>query len=133
MVWYGMVWGGNRGRAKKRLELAVSVSWDTCAASATGKKLGKTTQTLPCPGSPQETNNVCLENQMRDNFPQNHQYDNLTKTLSHKTYLTIRTFSYNPLYSAAIIQPIIQQTPMIPQLEGSFHAPQCTSHIALTA
>ena len=41
--------GGNRGRAKKRLELAVSVSWDTCAASATGKKLGKTTQTPPLP------------------------------------------------------------------------------------
>ena len=56
--------GGNRGRAKKRLELAVSVSWDTCAASATGKKLGKTTNSnpslpLPCPCSPQETNNVC--------------------------------------------------------------------------
>ena len=56
--------GGSRGRAKKRLELAVSVSWDTCAASATGKKLGKTTNSnpslpLPCPCSPQETNNVC--------------------------------------------------------------------------
>ena len=50
MVWYGMRGSrGSRGRAKKRLELAVSVSWDTCAASATGKKLGKTTNSDPSP------------------------------------------------------------------------------------
>ena len=52
MVWYGEG-GGSRGRAKKRLELAVSVSWDTCAASATGKKLGKTTQTPAYPSPAQ--------------------------------------------------------------------------------